>query len=94
MTASQPVAVKLDSEVRDRIRALATARDRSPHWMMREAIVQYVDREERRESFRQDALRAWTAYEATGAHVTAEEADAWLVRLESGEDVDPPAAHG
>ena len=94
MTASQPVAVKLETDVRDRIKALATARDRSPHWMMREAIVQYVDREERRESFRQDALRAWAAYEATGAHVTAQEADAWLAQLEAGEDVDPPAAHG
>ncbi len=94
MTASQPVAVKLETDVRDRIRALATARDRSPHWMMREAIVQYVDREERRESFRQDALTAWKAYQATGTHVTAQEADAWLAKLEAGEDVEPPAAHG
>jgi predicted transcriptional regulator len=30
-----------------------------PHWHMREAIRQYLDREESREAFRQDALRAW-----------------------------------
>lgn len=94
MPANQPVAVKLETDVRDRIKALATARDRSPHWMMREAIVQYVDREERRESFRQDALEAWAAYETTGAYVTAQEADAWLAQLEAGEDVEPPSAHG
>lgn len=94
MSAIQPVAVKLDPGVRDRIKALAAARDRSAHWLMREAIAQYVEREERREEFRQDALRAWQTYETTGQHVTADETDAWLARLEDGEDVDPPRAHG
>ena len=37
-----PVAVKLDEDVHSRVKALAEARDRSPHWMMREAIAQYV----------------------------------------------------
>lgn len=94
MSDVHPVAVSLSPDVRDRLLALAAARDRSPHWMMREAIVQYVEREERREGFRQDALGAWTAYEATGAHVTADEADTWLARLEAGEDVDAPLVHG
>ena len=48
-----PVAVKLDTDVHSRVKALAEARDRSPHWMMREAIAQYVEREEKREAFRQ-----------------------------------------
>lgn len=94
MSAIQPVAVKLDPQVRDRIKALAAARDRSAHWMMREAIAQYVEREERREGLRRDALRAWHAYETTGQHVAGDEADAWLARLEASEDVDPPRGHG
>ena len=44
-----PVAVKLDEDVHNRVKILAEARDRSPHWMMREAIAQYVEREEKRE---------------------------------------------
>lgn len=68
-------------------------RRRSSHWLMREAIEQYVDREERREQFRQDALAAWAEYQATGLHVTGEEADAWLARLEAGEDAEPPECH-
>jgi len=51
---------------------------------MREAVEQYVDREEKREQLRQDALVAWANYQTTGLHVTAEEADAWLARLEAG----------
>lgn len=43
---------------------------------------------------KQRALAAWAAYQATGEHVTAAEAEAWLARLEAGEDAEPPAAHG
>jgi predicted transcriptional regulator len=85
--------VKLDPEVHDRVRALARTRKRSAHYLMREAIAQYVEREERREAFRQDALRAWAEYRATGRHVRQAEADGWLARLEAGEAADPPACH-
>lgn len=88
-----PVAVKLDTETHSRLKALAAARDRSPHWIMREAIAQYVAREEKRESYRQDGLRAWEAYQQTGLHVTQTEADAWLAKLTEGDDQDPPECH-
>ena len=58
---------------------------------MREAITQDVDREEKREAFRRDALQAWEVLRATGQHVTVDQADAWLAQLEQGNDVDPPA---
>jgi len=92
-TGISPTPVKLNPELKMRLKRLAAARHRAPHWLMREAIAQYVDREEKRESFRQDGIRAWNEYEATGLHVTAEEVDAWLARLEAGQDVEPPEAH-
>ncbi len=93
MTNRSTTSLKLDAEIKTRLQQLAQARRRSSHWLMCEAIEQYVEREERREQVRQDALAAWAEYEATGQHVTAEEADAWLARLEDGEDVEPPATH-
>ena len=83
-------SVKLDAETRERIQRLAVARDRSAHWLIRKAIEQYIDREEALERFRQDGLSAWALYQASGHHVSAEEADAWMARLESGEIIDPP----
>ncbi len=91
--AARPLAVKLDPDMRDRIKRLADARHRTAHWMMREAIQQYVEREEKREAFRQDGLRAWNAYQSNGLHVTLEEADAWLAKLEAGQNVEPPECH-
>ena len=88
-----PVTVKLDDDVQIRMKALAAACGKSPHWMMREAIRQYVEHGERREAYRQDGLRAWAAYEQTGLHVSHAEADAWLAQLANGDDQEPPTCH-
>jgi predicted transcriptional regulator len=87
-------SIKLDDKLKNRIRRLADLRHRSPHWIMREAIAEYVVREEKREAFRQDAISAWNEYQTTGLHLTQDEADAWLTRLESGQDTEPPECHG
>jgi hypothetical protein len=50
-------------------------------------------REDRREQLRQDVLAAWADYRATDLHLTAEEADAWLAKLESGEHAVIPDCH-
>jgi predicted transcriptional regulator len=93
MAATSTTSLKLDDEMKSRVQRLAAARRRSAHWLMREAIEQYVEREEIREQSRQSALSTWAEFQATGLHVTAEEADAWLAKLEAGEDADPPACH-
>ncbi|MDI5933139.1 CopG family ribbon-helix-helix protein [Halomonas kalidii] len=88
-----PTSIKLDDELKGRVQQLAQARRRTAHWIMREAIAEYVAREEKRESFKQDALHAWEEYQRSGLHLTQEDADAWLARLEAGEDVEIPACH-
>jgi predicted transcriptional regulator len=89
----RPVAIKIDDDIKFRIKRLAEARQRTSHWLMREAITQYVDREEKRENFRQDTLKAWEDYRTTGLHVTAGQADDWLAKLDQGIDTEPPECH-
>ncbi|AYO75660.1 ribbon-helix-helix protein, CopG family [Sphingomonas histidinilytica] len=86
-------SIKLDDTLKGRVQHLAEARRRSSHWIMREAIAQYVEREEKREAFRRDAIEAWEEYQRTGMHLTFEEADAWLAKLEAGEDAELPNCH-
>ena len=93
MATASTTSLKLDAETKQRIQRLASARRRSAHWLMREAIRQYVEREEEREALRQAALDAWESYQATGLHVTADEADTWLAKLEAGEDSEAPECH-
>lgn len=92
-TVTRLVAAKLDSLAHKRIKRLTEAKHRAPDSLIREAFEQHVDREEKRESFRQDGTLAWVAFRATGLHVTHVEVDAWLEKLESGNDVELPACH-
>jgi predicted transcriptional regulator len=93
MATSSTTSLKLDLKTKKRIQRLASARRRSPHWVMCEAIEQYVEREEKRERMHQDALAAWNHYQATGLHVSGEEADAWLAKLQAGNKNAPPKCH-
>jgi predicted transcriptional regulator len=79
-TAIRPVVIKINDNIKARVKRLADARQRTAHWLMREA-------------FRQDTLNAWEEYRLTGLHVTADAADAWLVQLEQGNDIEPPECH-
>ena len=89
----QPTTIKIDQATKERMKRLADARHRSPHWLILDAIRQYINREEKREDFRQGGIKAWEEYQATGLHLTLEEADGWLAKLEAGQDVDPPQCH-
>ena len=80
-SAVSPVSLKLDEEERTRLSALATARKRSSHYLMREAVREYLTREEARQSFRDEADEAWRDYEETGLHATQAELDAWAKSL-------------
>mgnify|MGYP001552945951 CR=1 FL=1 len=93
MPRTAVTSLKLDTEIKARVQRLAAARRRTPHWVLREAVEQYVEREEARERLRQDALTAWNHYQETGLHATAGEADAWLAKLEAGKRSAPPKCH-
>jgi predicted transcriptional regulator len=87
------MSVKLDTDTRARIEQLAVARRRTTHWMMREAIQQYVEREEKRESFRQDATKAWDDFQTTGLYASAEEVEAWLASWGTDDELPAPICH-
>ncbi len=95
MTAAttRPMSVKLDTDTRTRIERLAEARRRTAHWIMREAIQQYVDREEKREIFRQDTLKAWDEFQASGLYATAEEVNTWLASWGTEDELTTPVCH-
>ena len=86
-------SVKISIPLHARIANLAEARQRTTHSLMLQALENFVNREEQRESLRMDAKAAHEEYMRTGLHVTAEEADDWLAELEAGSDREPPKCH-
>jgi predicted transcriptional regulator len=86
-------SLKIDNSLKGRVQQLAGQRRRSPHWIMLEAIKQYVEREEARESFKQEALASWAAYKETGRHLTGKEVSAWLNSWGTDDEKPVPECH-
>ncbi len=86
-------SLKIDDMTKHRIRRLADARERTPHWIMREAIREYLEREEARESFLADATAAWEAYRETGRHLSGEDALDWLATWGTPDERPAPKCH-
>ena len=86
-------SVKLDEDLKSRLQRLADIRQRSAHWIMREAIRDYVEREEAKENFKQEALAAWTAFQETGRHLTGQELHNWLNTWGTDKEAEIPRCH-
>ncbi len=91
--SSQPTSLRIPDDLKARVKTLAEAREQKETVIYLRAIEDYVEREEKREAFRQEGIKAWEEYQLTGLHVTGVEADAWLKELEEGNNVEPPACH-
>lgn len=90
---ASPTSLKLDDELKSRVQHLAEVRRRSSHWIMREAIAQYVEREEKREALRRQTLDAWDEFQATGRHVTGDEVEKWLSSWGTDDELPAPECH-
>ena len=86
-------SLKIDDALKGRVQQLASQRRRSPHWIMLEAIQQYVEREEARESFKLEAFASWASYKETGLHLTGDEVTGWLNSWGSDDEKSVPQCH-
>ena len=87
------VSLKLDSVERDRIAALARIKRRTPHYLMKEAILAYVRQEEARQNFIAAAEASFAHYKETGLHVSADEFSAWVDAVQTYPAAVMPKCH-
>lgn len=87
----KPIAVKLPESDRQRLKKLGELKKRSPHMLMRDAVAQYLDREEAAERFRQETITAWQEYKDTGESVSQEDVAAWLGTWGTDDETECPA---
>ena len=66
------MGVKLEDETRNRLKVLGKRKERSPHWLMLRAILEYLDREEAYESEKQEDFQRWQQYLDTGETISHE----------------------
>ena len=68
--ATSTLGIKLDDETRSRLKNLGEIKRRSPHWLMKEAIQQFLDAEETYEKEKNEDERRYQHYLTTGQHVS------------------------
>ncbi|NOQ36560.1 MAG: ribbon-helix-helix protein, CopG family [Methylococcaceae bacterium] len=74
----KPIGVKLDDKLHTRLKNLSERCDRSPHWLMKKAISEYVDRMEEEENERKLLIGRWNDYQETGESISHESVVNWL----------------
>ena len=78
LTQTKPMAIKLTEGERERLKKLGETRRRTAHWLAKEAISQYLDREEAVEQFNQETVARWEEYSQTGKSVANDAVMNWL----------------
>lgn len=88
MTTTQ--GIKLDESTQARLKALAGKRKRSPHWLMRTAIEDYLKREEQYEAEKAEDMARWEHYLITSKAIGGGKMEKLLQDLSNGKTVKWP----
>jgi len=83
--ATTTLGIKLDEQTRERLKALAEAKDRATHWLIKTAILEYLDKEEQAGRERREDLERWERYQLTGQAISHATVTEWLDALAKGE---------
>ena len=85
---SESTSIKLRDGYRDRLKAIADRKDVTQSQLINEAVLEYVERAEKRYAFLEEARERWEQYKLTGERISLDEAEDWIDQLLAGGD--PP----
>lgn len=87
------VSVKLDPSDKARLNSLAVARKRTSHYLMKEAIQEYIKREEVRQNFIRAGEESAKDIKETGLHITFDEFSNWVDAIQTNSKTPMPICH-
>ncbi len=86
--ASSTVSLRLDDETQARLKVLGETRDRTPHYLMKEAVDRYLEAEEADEVEYKLTMERWRHYEITGDYVDDADVSAWVSEVCAAAGID------
>ena len=87
------VTVKLEDSERRSLKSLAAAKQRTPHFLMKEAIHRYIEDEEAEQAAIEAAVTSLAHYKKTGLHTTLDEVKVWAKAVRKNRSAKLPACH-
>ena len=88
MSRGQPVSVRLEPALQEKLGALATALDRPRSWVIEQAVAAYVEQQ----AWQLAAIDAGIAAADAGRVVPHDAVAAWVRSWDSPEELPPPAS--
>ena len=75
------VGIRLDEDTQNRLKKLGESRDRSPHYLMKQAVETFLEHEEAIEAEKALLKSRWEKFEITGETVSHDDIKAWVKTL-------------
>ena len=85
--ANSTVGIRLDEDTQNRLKRLGDSRDRSPHYLMKEAVETYLAQEEAVEAENDLLKKRWESFELTGETISHDDIKAWAKTLSKSADI-------
>lgn len=90
---SKNMTVKLEDSERERVKSIAIAKQRTPHYIMREAIRNYLNEEEAEQRFIAVAKESLEEFKKDEKHITLDEFSGWVRAKKSNPKALMPLCH-
>jgi RHH-type proline utilization regulon transcriptional repressor/proline dehydrogenase/delta 1-pyrroline-5-carboxylate dehydrogenase len=81
---SSTLGIKLDDATRERLISVASSLGRAPRWVIKTALIEFLDREEAALSERREDDSRWVRYQETRQAIPQERVMQWLDALAEG----------
>ena len=81
MASTTTTGIKLEPAIKKRLIALGKKRDRSPHWLMKRAIIGYIEQEEMIEQENAICEARWDEYVRTGEYISEQAMNVWFDKV-------------
>jgi predicted transcriptional regulator len=88
-----PLSIKLGADKKEDLIWIAQKRDRSVHFLLLQAVSEYIESEKKRLEFYEDGRKSLEHYKATGLHTTHAEMMAWANSLGTANELTQPICH-
>ena len=88
------LAISLDTVLQEKVQQIMAVQRLSFDSVVRQALREYVEREEKKMQFQQEAIAAWQDFQQDGLHLTGDEVMAWLNSWGTKQETEIPKCHG
>ena len=88
------LAISLDTVLQEKVQQIMAVQRLSFDSVVRQALREYVEREEKKMQFQQEAIAAWQNFQQDGLHLTDDEVMAWLETWGTKQETEIPKCHG